>query len=529
MTAVTWRRCRGYTYDMDDRIMTDDPNGTKPTDIIDDGLERVDSGNGLAETVARPSAEDIFARRPSNARGLSDVRSYAKRHPRGAALLVVVFIVVLVALGLAWRRTNNLPALEFIEQDARERIEAPTYSGGYYGNDDRLILTQVTVGARQHSERAPEGADLEETFGATGYATVDVMITFQNESVIATKTANLGYAKQNESWISAGTVNNEQVSFMAISGVNQRKVLHNIDQILERANGVVPADTSRPSLTTLYDGATFEITSSSFDDVAQTDTLTIHGSKSGFFSSYECDIVATFAFRPSNGLWELTDATVTDNAWERRFDLVVGTWQGTFMSQDVSSGTKCLAGSSTPLVITITSWEESGTGARIFGTITGTAHYHRNPAKDSNATEGDTVLAEVPFTATLVEPGNVQLNSEAVFTATLPEAVGGKVSITLQFGTGENGGGVTATVATEHQFEDTFLLIPYQNQVIYADTYDLVKMPDGWKPPEVKTEDKSKTNKQEEASPDGKKSDEKPEEKPEETPGDNPQAAPKQP
>ncbi|MBQ6522056.1 MAG: hypothetical protein IJI15_04420, partial [Atopobiaceae bacterium] len=60
------------------------------------------------------------------------------------------------------------------------------------------------------------------------------------------------------------------------------------------------------------------------------------------------------------------------------------------------------------------------------------------------------------------------------FIATLPEDVGGTVSITLVFGTSEDGSSVIATVATEHPFEDTFILIPYQNKVIFADTYELV-------------------------------------------------------
>ena len=155
-------------------------------------------------------------------------------------------------------------------------------------------------------------------------------------------------------------------------------------------------------------------------------------------------------------------------------DPLIGTWKGTFKSQDVSAGAKCLAGGRTPLTIIITSWEDTGSGARIHGTISGVAHYHRSPAKDQNSTEGDAPLKDVPFSATLYEPTNVQLASEATFIATLPEDVGGTVSITLVFGTSEDGSSVIATVATEHPFEDTFILIPYQNKVIFADSYELV-------------------------------------------------------
>ena len=468
---------------MDEEILTEDPNGTKPTDIIGDELEQID--DGLAETIERPHADDLYGDpddtidlMPRKRLGFSDIAAYIKRRPGSIALLMLVSIAVVLMLVRAYRRSNNLPDLELIEQDARERIEAPAYSGCYFGNDDRLILTQVTVGTRQHSDHAPEGSDLDETFGAMSYVTTDVMLTFQNESVIATKTATLGYAKQGSSWIDAGEVTNEQISYIATAGVDQRKALRNIGQILERASSIAPAEEGLASLATIYEGADFEVTSSAFDDVTQTDTLTIHARKGGLFSAYECDIVASFAFRAGNGLWELTEAAATDDAWVRRFDPLVGTWSGTFKSQEVSSGTKCLAGASTPLTITITSWSDAPTGTRISGTISGVAHYHRNPEKDADATSGDTVLDNVAFTATLVDPTDSKRTSEAIFTATLPEAVGGKVTITLEFGTGTDGAGVTAIVATEHQFEDTFMLIPYKKQVIYADTYELVLEPE---------------------------------------------------
>jgi len=469
---------------MDTDTLTEDPHGTKPTDIIGKAMESEKDGDGIAETVERPPVADTedasekdagAAKIPAQKhnRGLADVRNYVKRHPRGTAVLVLVSIVVVGFLALAWRRSSNLPDLAFIEEDARKRIEAPTYSGGYFGDDSRLISTQVTVGARQHSDHAPEGAELEETFAATSYATADVMINYQNESVIATKTATLGYARQNQAWIDAGIVSNEQVSYLATRGVNQKKVLRNIGQLLERASNAVPAGEGAPSLATIYEGAACEVTSSTFDEGAQTDTLTIHARKGGRFSAYECDIVATFTFMQGNGLWELTEANVTDDAWVRRFDPLLGTWEGAFKSQTVSSGAKCLAGGSTPLSLTITSWEDTGSGARISGTLSAVVHYHRNPEADSDTTKGDTVLEAVPFTATLYEPKDTPMEGEATFIATLPETAGGTVSITLVFGSSADEAAVTATITTEHRFEDTFILVPYQNSVIYADVYEL--------------------------------------------------------
>lgn len=470
---------------MDADAVTEDPCGTEPTDILDGALEPCGADDGIAATVGQPSiadaadmpeAEDGDAQPSARKRnrGLAGVRSYMRLHPRGTAVLVVMGIVVAAFLALAWHRSNNLPDLALIEQDARERIEAPAYSGGSFGSDDSLVPTQVTVGARRHSDRAPEGAELEETFAATSYVTADVMVSYQNDSVIATTTATLGYAKQNQAWIDAGVVSNEQVSFLATRGVDQKKTLHNIGQLLERAGSGIPAKEGVPSLASLYEGASFEVTSSTFDEGAQTDTLTIHARKGGRFSSYECDIVATFAFAQASGLWELSEAHVTDDAWVRRFDPLLGTWEGTFKSQTVSSGAMCLAGGSTPLSLTISSWADTGSGARLSGTLSAVAHYHRSPETDGNASEGDAVLEAVPFTATLYESEDAQLEGEATFIATLPGAAGGTVSLTLVFGSAEDGAAATATVTTEYSFEDTFILVPYQNKVIYADTYELM-------------------------------------------------------
>lgn len=475
---------------MDTDAVTEDSREAEPADIPDEAPESRDADEGSTAAERPPTADaaeadDDGATAPApeapapeaparkKSRGLADARSYMKRHPRGTAVLVLVSLIAVALLARAWRRSNNLPDLAFIEQDAGERIEAPIYSGGSFGSDDSLILTQVTVGARQHSDRAPEGAELEETFAATSYATADVMVNYQNESVIATKTATLGYARQNQAWIDAGVVSNEQISFLATRGVDQKKVLHNIGQVLEQAGSAIPARKGTPSLAELYEGASFEVTSSTFDDGAQTDTLTIHARRGGRFSSYECDIVATFAFMQDKGLWELSEAHVTDDAWVRRFDPLLGTWEGTFESQTVSSGATCLAGGSTPFSLTIISWADTGSGARISGTLSAVAHFHRSPETDSDAAEGDAVLEAVPFTATLYEPEDTQLEGEATFIATLPETVGGTVSLTLVFGSAEDEAAVRATVTTEYSFEDTFILVPYQNKVIYADTYGL--------------------------------------------------------
>ena len=70
---------------MDEEILTDDPNGTKPTDIIGESLEPEGADGGVAETVERPVAMDVQAVpeeepapvRPRN-RGIAEARDYIR-------------------------------------------------------------------------------------------------------------------------------------------------------------------------------------------------------------------------------------------------------------------------------------------------------------------------------------------------------------------------------------------------------------------------------------------------------------------
>ena len=100
------------------------------------------------------------------------------------------------------------------------------------------------------------------------------------------------------------------------------------------------------------------------------------------------------------------------------------------------------------------------------------AHYHANPGRDSEATEGDAAFADVPFTASLAgdEDGNL------VFEATLPEDVGGTVELELRFGTEQDPGRAEALVTTKFPHTEMIFIFPHDTTATYEDTFTLVKM-----------------------------------------------------
>ena len=55
----------------------------------------------------------------------------------------------------------------------------------------------------------------------------------------------------------------------------------------------------------------------------------------------------------------------------------------------------------------------------------------------------------------------------------LPQQVNGTVSVELSFGSAEDASAVTAKVTSTYKHTGSFLLIPYDETLTYADTYTL--------------------------------------------------------
>ena len=451
--------------------------GAVGTDVATDVARTEVADEQLAETLARPvpapdPVEDAPA--PSQQGPFARALAYVRSHAIAVLLVTAITCVAVGLLAIAGVRQSQLPSDDVIAADVRNRVEVPAYTGGAFGLDDKLVLVNVQVGSKRLSTDAPEGTELEDSFGATGYAIVDVTCTFRNETVDVTKTLTLGYAKQDGEWIGVGNEQNAQVAYEATGGVEQDKVMAAMPQLLRKADPTVTGTTDQ-SLAQIYLGGSYRVDSQEFDPETQTDTMVIRCESGGTFWSYGCDITATFAFRPANGTWELTDATATSGAKTRGYSPIVGTWVGSFRSQ-ASTGANCYGAKGAPLEVVITRAWSTDSGSKVEGTLTGLAHFHAPGEEASDSSEGDETFEDVPFTGRLVDGSEGLEGSELTFVCELPDSVGGSVSLVIGFGTAEDPAEVVAIVTSTHTYEETLLLLfPYDETASYSDTYVLQK------------------------------------------------------
>jgi len=371
-------------------------------------------------------------------------------------LVVAIVAVVAVALiGGAYFTVNrlaDLPDTSLFRQDAQSLLTAPTHNGGAYGIDEPFILSDIEVTSRHKDVASPSKCE------------VNTVVTYSNGAVSAQQEATLRYERQDGSWTCVSAEPIGGASFSATTGVDRQKLRENINGILQRAEASRDDETGSIALPTLYAGAEVEVLDETFDEESQTDVATLHISKSDTFTSYECDVKATFSFRPGNGLWELTSAEASSGAKDATLTPLIGTWTGTFRGQVAYEG-KCYGAKDYGLRVVITHAE----GHEISGTIDCLAHYHADLSADSQETEGDTQLTEVPFTGTLVEtsPG-------LTFTCTTPEAAEGVLELQLTFGSEASPTAVSATLTTKHDYVATILLfIPYDEEATFSDTFVL--------------------------------------------------------
>lgn len=423
------------------------------------------------------SRDEPVANTPTHPHGLAGIWDAFSRHRAAFALLGVGAVAIVFILVVAGIHASNLPPTDVIETDATSRLATPPYDCDLYGNASKLSFVSLGVSSRTRTETAITSDAAQ--FGASGYASADVTAVYKNASVTVTKTATLGYAKVNDSWIGVGTEQDVRLSYEATAGIDRSRMLGGMSAILGKADQALHVNdpdnasyANEPSLVGLYDNASVTVADEEFDAETQTDTVKLELTKQEGFGEYDCELTVRFAFRAANGIWEIDSIDVSNDAKALGYNSTVGTWTGTFQSQE-TDGTKCLAASSTPLEVTISSYQNTSSGARLTGTISGIAHFHDHPEDNADSCDGDTVFSDVTFTAALDESGASGLNGTAVFVATLPEMAGGTVDVALDFGTSDDPGAVIAVVETSYQHKESFLFVHYDTSIGYKDTYVL--------------------------------------------------------
>ena len=388
------------------------------------------------------------------------------RHRAATAALALIAVAVVALLCVALAHSFAVPDNAAIAEDARSLLGAPAYSGGTFGVDTTLVTQEVDVRSVSRSESAPEGVNPQ--FGASGYATANVVVSYVGQSVRADRGATLAYALVDGTWSLLPETANEGITWHATSGVDQQKVLRNVHLLLERLDD--QAGEKGQSLADLYANASVTLESEAFNEEEQTDALEITCTKSEPFSSYTCRLTVVFSFGQADGQWEVSQVSADEGAYDRNLEALEGTWQGTFQSQQTDGG-KCLSGRASGLSVTIDSASAADGSATVSGTVSGVAHYHTSPGYDTESSDGDAAFASVPFTASLASDKDDRL----VFEASLPEDVGGTVTLELRFGTKDDPARAEALVTTEFPHTEIILIFPHEVTATYEDTFTLTK------------------------------------------------------
>ena len=295
---------------------------------------------------------------------------FVRRYSLLSGILALLSLALLSAVIVFFIRVSNVPSTDTVIADARTRVEAPAWTPGKYDADESLLLTGIEVVSRTRSTTAISSDAAQ--FGATGYANSVVRLTYTGNAIAATKMTKLGYANT-QGWNAIGDEETQSVTYQATSGVSTTKVLDAISNVLAKLDEKNPNEAI--SYSSQFSGATFTVLDAGFDREQQTCWVRMSGVSPTFYGSLTCDITASFTFDASTGTWSL-DTVSPSAGLKYDYSGLVGTWKGTFVSCEASSGSPCYAGRTNPLTLTVTSAGFSRDQLVLTGTAEGVVHNH---------------------------------------------------------------------------------------------------------------------------------------------------------
>ena len=295
---------------------------------------------------------------------------FVRRYSLLSGILALLSLALLSAVIVFFIRVSNVPSTDTVIADARTRAEAPAWTPGEYDADESLLLTGIEVVSRTRSTTAISSDAAQ--FGATGYANSVVRLTYTGNAIAATKISKLGYANT-QGWNAIGDEETQSVTYQATSGVSTTKVLDAIGDVLAKLDEKNPNEAI--SYSSQFSGATFTVLDAGFDREQQTCWVRMSGVSPTFYGSLTCDITASFTFDASTGTWSL-DTVSPSAGLKYDYSGLVGTWKGTFVSCEASSGSPCYAGRTNPLTLTVTSAGFSRDQLVLTGTAEGVVHNH---------------------------------------------------------------------------------------------------------------------------------------------------------
>lgn len=295
---------------------------------------------------------------------------FVRRYSLLSGILALLSLALLSAVIVFFIRVSNVPSTDTVIADARTRAEAPAWTPGEYDADESLLLTGIEVVSRTRSTTAISSDAAQ--FGATGYANSVVRLTYTGNAIAATKMTKLGYANT-QGWNAIGDEESQSVTYQATSGVSTTKVLDAIGDVLAKLDEKNPNEAI--SYSSQFSGATFTVLDAGFDREQQTCWVRMSGVSPTFFGSLTCEITASFTFDASTGTWALDTANPSAGL-KYDYSGLVGTWKGTFVSCEASSGSPCYAGRTNPLTLTVSAAGFSRDQLVLTATAEGVVHNH---------------------------------------------------------------------------------------------------------------------------------------------------------
>lgn len=395
---------------------------------------------------------------------------FVRRYSLLSGILALLSLAILSAIIVFFIRVSNVPSTDTVIADARTRAEAPAWTPGKYDADESLLLTGIEVISRTRSTTAISSDAAQ--FGATGYANSVVRLTYTGNAIAATKISKLGYANT-QGWNAIGNEESQSVTYQATSGVSTTKVLDAIGDVLSKLDEHNPNEAVTYS--SQFSGATFTVLDASFDRSRQTCWVKMSGVSTTFYGSLTCEITASFTFDASTGTWVL-DSVSPSAGLKYDYSGLVGTWKGTFISCEASSGSPCYAGRTNPLTLTITSASFSRDQLTLTATVEGVMHNHGalntsyrwypgdtefKNASTSLVTSG-TIGEEIQVSGT-IDLTNASLNANSASNTT--HATAQKPQLKVTFDAAHSS--VTAQLISTHTENG--------QTVTFTDTYQLTK------------------------------------------------------
>ena len=395
---------------------------------------------------------------------------FVRRYSLLSGILALLSLALLSAVIVFFIRVSNVPSTDTVIADARTRAEAPAWTPGEYDADESLLLTGIEVVSRTRSTTAISSDAAQ--FGATGYANSVVRLTYTGNAIAATKISKLGYANT-QGWNAIGDEETQSVSYQATSGVSTTKVLDAIGDVLAKLDEKNPNEAI--SYSSQFSGATFTVLDAGFDREQQTCWVRMSGVSPTFYGSLTCDITASFTFDASTGTWSL-DTVSPSAGLKYDYSGLVGTWKGTFVSCEASSGSPCYAGRTNPLTLTVTSAGFSRDQLVLTGTAEGVVHNHGALNTSYRWYPGDTEFknASVSLTTSgtigdqiqvsgVVDLTNASLDAHSASNATLATPQKPQLKVTFD---SANSSVVAQLISTHTENGQT---------VTFTDTYQLSK------------------------------------------------------